>query len=162
MSDIQKPSLAQSQTPSNPVEIITKAIPESKKNDEVKAAIMMLQEEYSGPIPHPSAMREYEAILPGSADRILVMAEKQQEHRMEMEKKAISAQLSHNKRGQIFGFVIFFISIVVAIVFAARLDMKEFAGIFLSVTMISLISIFVLGKRDSNKDLSKKRKDFKD
>lgn len=34
--------------------------------------------EYSGPLPPPGAMQGYEDVLPGSADRILTMAELRQ------------------------------------------------------------------------------------
>lgn len=35
-------------------------------------------EHYSGSVPHPSLIERYEATLPGSADRILKMAEERQ------------------------------------------------------------------------------------
>ena len=38
-------------------------------------------EQYSGPIPHPKIISGYEEILPGAADRILSMAEKESQHR---------------------------------------------------------------------------------
>lgn len=39
-------------------------------------------EQFSGPIPPPSAMRGYEDVLAGSADRILSMAEREQKLQM--------------------------------------------------------------------------------
>lgn len=39
-------------------------------------------EQFSGPIPPPGAMRGYEDVLPGSADRILSMAEREQKLQM--------------------------------------------------------------------------------
>ncbi len=49
---------------------------------------------YSGPLPPPAMMREYEAILPGSADRILSLAERQQKQRA-----------LYENRGMLFGFL---------------------------------------------------------
>lgn len=165
MKDDLNPATNEKQSPTigedmvNPFDVIMGAVSDEKKKADVQQAIMLIREEsYSGPIPSPRALQEYEGILPGSVDRILKMAESQQEHRMQMENKAISEQLSFNKRGQILGFVIFLIGIGVAILFAYW-DMKNFAGIFLTVTMGTLISIFVLGKRDSKKDLEEKSKD---
>jgi hypothetical protein len=40
-------------------------------------------ESYHGPIPPPALFRQFEEILPGVADRILRMAEKEQDHRIE-------------------------------------------------------------------------------
>jgi Predicted membrane protein (DUF2335) len=44
---------------------------------------------YSGPLPPAEQIRAYEDVLPGSADRILRMAEHQQEHRMELERVTV-------------------------------------------------------------------------
>ena len=46
----------------------------------------------SGPIPHPDILRGYEEILPGSADRILSMAEGETKHRHEMEEEIIHTE----------------------------------------------------------------------
>jgi uncharacterized membrane protein len=48
-------------------------------------------EMYIGPIPPPSIMEGWEKVLPGSADRILKMAEKQSAHRISIEAKVIDA-----------------------------------------------------------------------
>ena len=39
----------------------------------------------SGPLPHPDILAGYEAIFPGAAKRIFVMAEQQSQHRQRME-----------------------------------------------------------------------------
>jgi len=48
--------------------------------------------EHSGPLPHPEILSGYEKVLPGSADRILKMAEKQQDHRISNENKLVDAE----------------------------------------------------------------------
>ena len=60
-------------------------IPESK--EELEKFLIAVYQEFAGPIPPPSMMKQYEETLPGSADRILKMAEKQSEHRQWVEKK---------------------------------------------------------------------------
>ena len=52
----------------------------------VRAVARVIQSEFRGPIPPPEIISGYEAIIPGAADRILAMAEKQSQHRQEMEK----------------------------------------------------------------------------
>ena len=37
--------------------------------------------EFSGPIPPPQVLKQYEEIIPGAGERILAMAEKEQDHR---------------------------------------------------------------------------------
>lgn len=46
----------------------------------------VVRSEFSDPIPPPSIISGYENVLPGSADRILAMAENQAKHRQEMER----------------------------------------------------------------------------
>ena len=60
-------------------------------------------ERTSGPIPPPGMLREYEDILPGSADRIFAMAESAQRHRA-----------SYENRGLIFAFVLSLILIALS------------------------------------------------
>lgn len=60
----------------------------------------------SRPIPHPDDFRGYEEVLPGSADRILKMAEKEQESRIDQEKTIINDVSRSNYRSQIFGFIL--------------------------------------------------------
>ena len=44
---------------------------------------------FSGPLPPPGVLEGYEKVLPGSAERIFTMAEKQLEHRMYLEKVVV-------------------------------------------------------------------------
>ncbi|MBF8265240.1 MAG: Protein of unknown function DUF2335, rane [Dehalococcoidia bacterium] len=46
-------------------------------------------ESFSGPLPKPSILKEYNDVVPGAAERILNMAEKQAEHRQFLEKTVI-------------------------------------------------------------------------
>lgn len=142
-----------------PDKVILNAVPESKK-EEVKEALMVMRSEmYSGPIPPPEALARYEEIQPGAADRILTMAEKQQEHRMALETKAIGGQVDQSKRGQLFGFILVFVCIAVAVFFAVYFGMTAFAVTFLCVTMVSVVGLFVTGKMAVQKDLAQKSKD---
>ncbi|MYH02114.1 MAG: DUF2335 domain-containing protein [Nitrospira sp. SB0675_bin_23] len=61
---------------------------------------------WSGPIPPPSALEGYENIIPGSANRILEMAEKQTEHRIELEKIVIQGDTKRSYVGLIAGFIL--------------------------------------------------------
>lgn len=46
----------------------------------------------TSPLPLASEIKGYEEILPGSADRILTMVEKESEHRRELEKRALELE----------------------------------------------------------------------
>ena len=62
-------------------------VPES--GEELEELLVRVSEKFAGPIPSPPVMKQYEETLPGSADRILKMAENQSEHRQWMEKKRL-------------------------------------------------------------------------
>lgn len=52
---------------------------------EAAISVAMVAERYSGPLPHPGHLRAYEDISPGSAQQIIVMARKEQQHRHTMQ-----------------------------------------------------------------------------
>ncbi len=54
-----------------------------------RAAIVHAQMEFSGPLPPPQVLGQYDEILPGAAERILRMAEKQQDHRIGADQSGI-------------------------------------------------------------------------
>ena len=87
-------------------------VPQSPVREEILSA------QYSGPLPLPSSFREYDKVLPGSADRILKMAENEQNGRREWDKAALDGTLKENTRGQYLGAVLSVIFAVVAVILA--------------------------------------------
>lgn len=79
-------------------------IEDVKEQKMVRAVAKVVQSEFSGPIPPPNMIKGYEAILPGAADRIITMAEKQSSHRQEMERKIISADSRDSLLGILFAW----------------------------------------------------------
>ena len=65
-----------------------------------------ITQEYHGPIPHPNIIKQFEEILPGSADRILKLSENEQKHRQNLEKKAVDHQIRIETLGLLFGFIL--------------------------------------------------------
>ena len=65
-----------------------------------------ISQEFTGPIPPPPIMKQYEETLTGSADRILKMAENQSEHRQLLEKKMLSLSNREVHIGQVLGFLL--------------------------------------------------------
>ncbi len=129
------------------------ALPKEKKDNSVIANTKIVAEQFHGPIPHPSILNEYEKLLPGSADRILSMAEKETQHRHKMETKAIDAEIeglkneaSDTKRGQYFGLVIG----VIAIISGAYTSIHGYPwpGTFFGAGgVVGLVSAFIAGRK---------------
>lgn len=82
-----------------------------------------IKEEYSGLIPHPKMMAQYEQICPGAADRILKMTENQLSHTQQLEckehdsivkcrDKALQSEIRLNNLGQFYGFIIILCCII--------------------------------------------------
>lgn len=69
-----KPTLQQNINP------VTRAIAEEKLSSQQKNLVRVVREESIGPIPTPDFLRQYNEICPGAADRIITMAEKEQQH----------------------------------------------------------------------------------
>ncbi|MCH8169100.1 MAG: DUF2335 domain-containing protein [Proteobacteria bacterium] len=58
---------------------------------------------WSGALPRPEDLAKYNAIVPGAAERILAMAEKEQEHRIALEQQIVPANATAGKHGQWLG-----------------------------------------------------------
>ena len=82
--------------------------------DEARSAYIEA-ESFKGPLPPPSLFGHYEKILPGSADRILTLAENEQSHRQHWEMDALNAQKSDVRRGQWMGFCLGMTGLIVAL-----------------------------------------------
>ena len=83
-----------------PPEEVLNALPERVRVSVIEAA------SFSGPLPPPTMYGEYERTLPGSAERILVMAEKEQDHRIEWERAEQKTDKKETNLGQWLGFAI--------------------------------------------------------
>ncbi len=73
------------------LEAQAKAVPAGLRIDEGAATLMTEFTALSGPLPPPEMLAQYEEILPGAAERILSMAERQAEHRQKMERDESNA-----------------------------------------------------------------------
>lgn len=129
-------------------------VPEQQPSEPNGSALRIEETSFSGPIPPPGILDKYNQILPGAADRILSMAEKEQGHRQKMQEKLVDAQVtdinqerSERKLGQIFGFSIGVISIISGSV-TAILGSPWAGGFIGSAGVAGLVSVFVLGRRD--------------
>ncbi|HUX22343.1 MAG TPA: DUF2335 domain-containing protein [Spirochaetia bacterium] len=71
---------------------------------------------YSGPLPPAAEFERYNAALPGAAERILALAEKEAEHRHGAEDLLVQEEVRASKTGQKFAFVLGIGSLVIVAV----------------------------------------------
>ena len=99
-----------------------------------------------GPLPPAEELAKYERVLPGSADRIVAMAEKEQRHRHERQDIQVRAEARDSGRGVIFAFMLGLLAIVggtLTAIFGSAV-----AGSLISLAGISsLVGTFIYGTR---------------
>lgn len=100
---------------------------------------------FSGPIPPPDILERYDQISPGSAERILAMAEQEAEHTSKIESTLVQQRGREVFLGQIFGFSIGIISIAAGayIVISGHPVSGAVIG---SVGVVGLVSAFIMGR----------------
>lgn len=115
----------------------------SNENDQQAQIIAQKVEGYSGPIPSPDMMEKYENLSPGFANRILSMAEKQADHRMNAENKMIEIERQDSKRGSWFAFLLGVGSLISAvfIVYLERSAAGAIGGSILGTSGITFLAI---------------------
>jgi len=114
---------------------------------------------FSGPIPPPAMLKEYDDLLPGAADRILKMAENQQSHRLVLEKEAVTSELFRSKLGMLCGFVVALAGIGagVAIALVGGTDVAKVAGGVVSgTTLLGMVGTFVYATSEKRKERTEK------
>ena len=105
----------------------------------------------SGPLPPADQIRAYEEVLPGSADRILSMAERQQEHRQSLEKVTVEGAANRSWWGMRLGFVI--AVIVVGIGAGAIFTGHALAGFAVIIAQTAILAgVFVYGRVDQRRE----------
>ena len=134
----------------------TTLAPKEKVDNVIELFHSEYSEYFSGPLPSPRMMKEYERILPGMPNRIVTMAEEQQRHRISLERKTIQKQIGQSGVGQIFAFVLG-LALISFSVYCIYKGFDYVAGIVMSLTIISVIGLFITGKYFIKKDLKEKQ-----
>lgn len=117
-----------------------------------------VMERFSGPLPPPHILKEFNDVIPGCAEAILQMTVDQGEHRRKLETFVVENQNRQSGRGQILGFVLaLFVMLVCGFLIYTG---HEVSGAVLGIgDLTALVSVFVLGRRDQKKDLKDKEDD---
>ena len=112
------------------------------------------QELHIRPLPAPEELQHYEAVQPGFANRLLVMAEKEQDRRLTREDNIIKLQnksMSITTWGLILGF--FSVIVIAALCgYIAYLGDTKAAAAVASVVIATLAAVFVTRRFTQSKN----------
>lgn len=108
---------------------------------------------FSGPLPPPQILADYERIKPGFAERIVALAEGEAAHRRARETRALETEIEMGKTqlreiflGQVLAFVIGMTALVGGIYLAAH--GAETAGGFIGTGgVVGLVTAFIQGRK---------------
>ncbi|WP_425153566.1 DUF2335 domain-containing protein [Candidatus Palauibacter sp.] len=99
----------------------------------------------TGPLPPPQLLQQYEEFVPGSADRIIRMAEKAADHEIQTGTKVVEGVFAERRRGQIAGAVVV-LAVLACSGWALYLGSEGFAMTLGGWTLVGVAAIFVLGR----------------
>lgn len=125
--------------------------PEHKKEG-IRLVATMVQKYHSGPLPCPEDFAEYDRILPGSAERIFQLTEREQKHRHTQEERIIT----HEYRGRYVGQAGALVALLVgfgAVVYCATIGQPITAAVIGAVGAIVLGFLkYSAGKQERGED----------
>jgi uncharacterized membrane protein len=107
-------------------------------------------------LPPPSVLAKYNEAVPDAAERILVMAEKQADHRRRLEERVVVANTRNQYLGSIFGFLLGAMAIGGGIYLIATGRTTEGLGSIIT-ALVSLAAVFVIGRKSQQRERREKQ-----
>lgn len=132
-----------------PEEMLLEALMERNGNMSLTVEKQVSQQ-YSGPIPPPSMLSDYDNVQNGFAERIVSMAENEQKHRHSLESASVQGAITKDKRSQNYALicVLFLAGLCGGLIYNGH----DVAGSVLGgSTLVGLTALFITGRRDTNK-----------
>ena len=111
---------------------------------------VQLQHHYSGPLPHPETVAKYDQIVPGAAERIITMAEKEMVHRHDTE----NAMTKNAIRTTYLGITFAFLSVLVlsgSVLYALYKGFDTVAGSIAVGSIAAVAGVFIFFKSKQNR-----------
>lgn len=99
----------------------------------------------SGLIPPSEELSNYDQIIPNGGERIMVLAEKQTDHRIQKEKENLKEYYFTKKLGLLFGFI-FAMSALGVAVYCIYRGMEDAVKVIFGSGTAVIVGAFVIGK----------------
>lgn len=105
---------------------------------------------FSGPLPPPAILRQYDEIQPGFAERLLRLTEDEASHRREVTARAQRYEVFETTLGQVFGLLVALAALGTT-VWLGVLGLEAAASIVGGTTIVGLVGAFIAGRQHSDK-----------
>jgi len=134
--------------------------PSQPNNESPERRLQMVKQElhFSGPLPPPETLEKYENVIPGAAERILSMAEKQSDHRQQLEKTVINSDTKNSRRGLCFALAMGLLSLLLS-TFLVYNGHTVGGTILGGSYLVSVISSFIYGSQQRRTEREERRKE---
>lgn len=113
---------------------------------------------FSGPLPAPHALAEYNEIVPGIAEKIFEMADRQSRHRQALEQKVVRGNIRNETLGVVFGSILFALGLGFA-AWLAWLGYDETALVAMVGDILAFVGLMIFGRRRDQQELSRKQEE---
>jgi uncharacterized membrane protein len=122
--------------------------PSSGANQSVPRVI---SSEWIAPLPPPTVLEGYESLVPGAADRIIQMAEREQAHRHACELESLPKAHRTNTRGQYLGWALAVVAVVAAAIVAIEKGPWEVSVALVGIPVLGAVQALITGHRQKQK-----------
>lgn len=142
-----------------PPEVLEASDVVSRLDDEEKQAVAkvvehQLIESFSGPLPPPNILEGYKRVDKGLPDRIMSMAEREQESITAFRKRALELQGRDTFLGMVFAFMTILITLIGGIILL--LNDKDAAGYIAIISgVVGIAGLFLNSKKEDKKSKEK-------
>ena len=151
-------------------EQIAENLPETSPADASgQPSALLLHTSWDGPLPPPGALQQYDAVVPGAANRILAMAESWQRHQEQYEnteqeqegfalsttRMVVTGNSKRSYLGVICAFIIAMTGLVGGIILSATGNWTP--GLTISLSSLAILTgVFVYGTQSRNAERRRK------
>ena len=117
-----------------------------KQSQEAEAQQGLVSQQWSGPLPPPRALEQFDSIIPNGAERIMAMVEREQQHRINQESAILEATIRDTRRGHWIGGTVSVLALV-GCVFSVYLGAHPAVSVALvSLPVVAIIQAIVRSK----------------
>ena len=102
-------------------------------------------------MPPPEQLRQYNEVLPGAAERMLALVEKQQAHRHSLETKMVDSDVRRTWMGMWMGMTVVIVTVAAGTLLAWH-DKQVIGGLVAGLPLVALVGVFVYGTDTRSKE----------